>query len=158
MKDTAGKLRDPRLYQILVLASLLVYGITCLDLEVSVPRAILLLATALLAQAACTRLCRLPAFDPKSALISALSLCLLLRTNSLALAVARRRGDDRQQVRPPVPRQARLQPHQLRHRGADASRPGRSGCRPGSGGTPRSSPSSSPAWAAWSSTARRAAT
>src|SRR6185295_9421132 len=38
---------------------------------------------------------------------------------------ARRGGDDRQQVRPPRPRQARLQSHQLRHRGHDAGdRPG----------------------------------
>ncbi|HEX3526306.1 MAG TPA: Na+-transporting NADH:ubiquinone oxidoreductase, subunit NqrB, partial [Thermoanaerobaculia bacterium] len=81
-------LRDPRLYQILVLALLLVYGVTRLDLEVTVPRAILLLATALLTQAVCTWLWRLPAFDPRSALISGLSLCLLLRTNSAALAVA----------------------------------------------------------------------
>jgi len=81
-------LRDPRLYQIVVLGSLLVYGVTCLDLEVTVPRAVLLLATALLTQAACTRLWRLPAFDPRSALISGLSLCLLLRTGSVFLAVA----------------------------------------------------------------------
>jgi enediyne biosynthesis protein E5 len=82
------RLRDPRLYQILVLGSLLVYGVTCLDLEVTVPRAVLLLAAALLTQAACTRLWRLPAFDAKSALISGLSLCLLLRTNSALLAAA----------------------------------------------------------------------
>jgi Na+-transporting NADH:ubiquinone oxidoreductase subunit NqrB len=80
--------RDPRLYQILVLASLLVYGIVQLDFDVTLPRAALLLGTALLTQAACTRLWRLPAFDPKSALISGLSLCLLLRTGSPLLAVA----------------------------------------------------------------------
>src|SRR5215213_714871 len=80
--------RDPRLYQILVLASLLVYGIVRLDLEVRPGRALLLLATALLTQLACTRIWRLPAFDPRSALISGLSLCLLLRTNSTALAIA----------------------------------------------------------------------
>jgi Na+-transporting NADH:ubiquinone oxidoreductase subunit NqrB len=79
---------DPRLYQILVLSALLVYGVTCLDLEVTVPRAALLLGTALLTQATCTRLWRLPAFDPKSALISGLSLCLLLRTGSPLLAAA----------------------------------------------------------------------
>src|SRR6185436_14694879 len=39
-------------------------------------------------QAVCTRLWHLPAFDPRSALISGLSLCLLLRTSSLLLAVA----------------------------------------------------------------------
>lgn len=80
------RLRDPRLYQIAVLASLLVYGVTRLDLEVSAPRAAVLLATALLTQYACTRIWRLPSFDPRSALISGLSLCLLLRTGSLLLA------------------------------------------------------------------------
>jgi enediyne biosynthesis protein E5 len=79
-------LQDPRLYQILLLASLLVYGVTRLDFEIGAGRALLLLGTALLTQLACTRLWRLPAFDPKSALISGLSLCLLLRTNSAVLA------------------------------------------------------------------------
>lgn len=79
---------DPRLYQILVLASLLVYGVARLDLEVKPGLAALLLATALLTQYACTRIWRLPSFDPKSALISGLSLCLLLRTNSWKLALA----------------------------------------------------------------------
>jgi Na+-transporting NADH:ubiquinone oxidoreductase subunit NqrB len=77
---------DPRLYQILVLASLLVYGVTRLDLEIHASQAAVLLGTALLTQYACTRFWRLPAFDPKSALISGLSLCLLLRTGSLLLA------------------------------------------------------------------------
>ncbi len=79
-------LQDPRLYQILLLASLLVYGVTRLDFEIGAGRALLLLGTALLTQLACTRLWRLPAFDPKSALISGLSLCLLLRTSSTVLA------------------------------------------------------------------------
>ncbi len=81
------RLRDPRLYQIAVLASLLLYGVVHLDFEVSVLQAAILLGTALLTQAACTRLWHLPAFDPRSALISGLSLCLLLRTSSLFLAV-----------------------------------------------------------------------
>ena len=79
-------MRDPRLYQILILTSLLVYGVTRLDLEIPAGRALLLLGVAQLTQYACTRLWRLPAFDPRSALISGLSLCLLLRTNSWALA------------------------------------------------------------------------
>jgi Na+-transporting NADH:ubiquinone oxidoreductase subunit NqrB len=83
-----ARLRDPRLYQILVLASLLVYGVAALDFEITVPRAALLLGTALLTQFAGSRLWRLPAFDPKSALISGLSLCLLLRTGSPLLAAA----------------------------------------------------------------------
>lgn len=77
---------DPRHYQILLLSALLVYGVVRLDLEIRPGRAILLLAASLLTQYACTRLWRLPAFDPRSALISGLSLCLLLRTNSAALA------------------------------------------------------------------------
>ncbi|HYO16712.1 MAG TPA: RnfABCDGE type electron transport complex subunit D [Thermoanaerobaculia bacterium] len=80
--------RDPRTYQILVLSSLLVYGVAWLDLEVRPGQALLLLSTVLLTQYACTRIWRLPAFDPRSALISGLSLCLLLRANSLLLAVA----------------------------------------------------------------------
>jgi hypothetical protein len=81
------RLRDPRLYQIAVLSSLLIYGVTRLDLEVRPLPAIAMLATALAVQYAGTRLARLPAFDPRSALISGLSLCLLLRTGSLGLAV-----------------------------------------------------------------------
>src|SRR5205807_1265413 len=80
-------LQDPRIYQILILACLLVYGVTCLDFEIGAARALLLLGTALLVQLVCTRLWRFSAFDPKSALISGLSLCLLLRTGSTLLAI-----------------------------------------------------------------------
>ena len=80
------RLRDPRLYQIAVLSSLLLYGVLSLDFAVSPLQAVVLLGTVLLTQAACTRIWRLPAFDPRSALISGLSLCLLLRTGSLLLA------------------------------------------------------------------------
>jgi Na+-transporting NADH:ubiquinone oxidoreductase subunit NqrB len=79
---------DPRYYQIATLASLLGYGLIRLDFEISLVQAAAMLATALLTQFACTRLWNLPAFDPRSALISGLSLCLLLRTNSLLLAIA----------------------------------------------------------------------
>jgi enediyne biosynthesis protein E5 len=78
---------DPRLYQIATLGGLLVYGIVWLDFDLPARHAIAILATVLLAQAAGDRLSRRPAFDPKSALISGLSLCLLLRTNSLLLVV-----------------------------------------------------------------------
>jgi Na+-transporting NADH:ubiquinone oxidoreductase subunit NqrB len=84
-----GSLRpDPRHYQIATLASLLVYGIVALDFEIAASRAAAILATALVTQYVCTRLSGLPAFDPRSALISGLSLCLLVRTNYLALALA----------------------------------------------------------------------
>ena len=78
---------DPRLYQILVLSSLLVYGVTRLDLEIRPVLAAAMLATVLLTQYICTKVWKLPAFDPRSALISGLSLCLLLRTNFLVLGL-----------------------------------------------------------------------
>ena len=80
--------RDPRLYQIAVLSGLLLYGLTALHFDIGIAQVVLTLGTALLTQWLCTMLWRLPAFDPKSALISGLSLCLLLRTNHLWLAVA----------------------------------------------------------------------
>lgn len=78
--------RDPRLYQIASLSTLLLYGLLFLDFEVSIWQIAITLGTAQCAQYACTRYVRLPFFDPKSALISSLSLCLLLRTNDLAIA------------------------------------------------------------------------
>jgi Na+-translocating ferredoxin:NAD+ oxidoreductase RnfD subunit len=77
---------DPRPYQIAVLASLLTYGIGWLDFEVGVGRAVATVAAALAAQFVCTRLWKLPHFDPRSALISGLSLALLLRTSEPGLA------------------------------------------------------------------------
>jgi hypothetical protein len=68
--------RDPRVYQIVTLAGLLLYGMVYLRFDVSPFRATVLLGTALAAQLACTRIFRLPAFDPKSAAVSGLSLCL----------------------------------------------------------------------------------
>lgn len=88
MPDMDARKTDPRLYQISVLASLLIYGVLWLDLEVRPGNAVAILATALLTQWACTRLFGLPRLDPRSPLISALSLCLLLRTGSLGLAAA----------------------------------------------------------------------
>lgn len=78
--------RDPRSYQIATLAALVVYGLIGLDLEIQPGMAFTILAVALAAQFVGTRLAGLPRFDPKSALISSLSLCLLLRTDSLVLA------------------------------------------------------------------------
>ena len=77
---------DPRLYQIASLSTLLLYGLLFLHFDLALWQIAVTLGTALLSQYACTKLFNLPAFDPKSALISALSLCLLLRTNNLAVA------------------------------------------------------------------------
>ena|SRR2546426_1776854 len=89
MDPRTGQLKpplDPRMYQIAVLAGLLAYGMARLHFEIQAPQAIVTLATALLTQYACTRLWKLPVYDPRSAAISGLSLCLLLRTNHLSLA------------------------------------------------------------------------
>lgn len=80
------RLRDPRLFQIATLAALLAWGLLALDLEVRPAIAATVLAVALGTQLAGTRLAGLPRFDAKSALISALSLTLLLRTASPAVA------------------------------------------------------------------------
>jgi Na+-transporting NADH:ubiquinone oxidoreductase subunit NqrB len=79
--------RDPRHYQIAVLSSLLVYGLSALDFDITVARAAALLGASLAWQALGARIAKIP-FDPRSAMISGLSLCLLLRTNSFALAMA----------------------------------------------------------------------
>ena len=79
---------DPRLYQIGALALLLAYGMTALSFDVTPARAAILVGAALGTQYACTRIWRLPAFEPKSALVSGLSLGLLLRTNDAAIAAA----------------------------------------------------------------------
>lgn len=77
---------DPRWYQIATLLSLVVYGFVWLDLEIDPFRALVIFAVALLAQFIFTRMNRIASFDPKSAIISSLSLCLLLRTNHFELA------------------------------------------------------------------------
>ena len=77
---------DPRLYQVASLSTLLLYGVIWLHFDISVTQIAVTLATALLTQYAGTRFCNLPAFDPKSPLISALSLCLLLRSDHLVIA------------------------------------------------------------------------
>src|SRR5438093_3894909 len=83
---------DPRLYQIAVLASLVVYGVVWLDFGVTLPRVGLLLGTGVLTQAFCDHLTartsgRQPTVNVRSALISGLSLCLLLRTNNPVIDV-----------------------------------------------------------------------
>jgi len=79
---------DPRYHQIAALLLLLLYGLFRLRFDVRPVQAVLTLATVLLTQYLCSRAWKLPAFDPKSSLISGLSLCLLLRTNSLLVATA----------------------------------------------------------------------
>ena len=128
MTDTLRRrfwLQDPRHYQILVLASLLVYGVTRLDFEVEPRIAAVLLAGVLAVQALCTRLWRLPAFDAaQRAHLGPLALPAaahrLAGSRSLAAVIA---IASKFALR--VPRQARLQPDQLRaRRPAARDRPG----------------------------------
>jgi len=79
--------RDPRHYQIAILSALLAYGIGTLDFDIDAGSVAVILLTALLTQYVCTRVWRLPSFDPRSPLISGLSLCLLLRTDDFELAL-----------------------------------------------------------------------
>ncbi len=85
-QDNSTTRRDPRLYQIASLSTLLFYGLFFLRFDISIWQIVVTLGTAQLTQYAGSRYFNLPFFDPKSALISSLSLCLLLRTNDLAVA------------------------------------------------------------------------
>src|SRR2546430_13622239 len=89
MARGAAGMADPRLYQIGTLASLLVYGIGWLDFDITASRGVLLLTTVLATQWIGDRLVGGTArfgSSARSALISGLSLCLLLRTNRADLA------------------------------------------------------------------------
>jgi Na+-transporting NADH:ubiquinone oxidoreductase subunit NqrB len=85
---------DPRNYQITCLAALLVYGMARLGFDIEPARACLILASVLITQAVCDVVVRQTTWKDwsgpnlRSALISGLSLCLLLRTNQPELAVA----------------------------------------------------------------------
>ncbi len=73
--------QDPRYYQIAVLSSLVIFSVGWLGFDANGWQIFILLISALLAQFACTALTGAKKFDPKSPLISGLSLCLLLRAN-----------------------------------------------------------------------------
>ncbi len=79
---------DPRVYQITALSGLLLFGVCRLDFEISAAQVAVTLLTVLGVQMLATRLTGAGRFEWKSALISGLSLCLLLRTSSLWLAAA----------------------------------------------------------------------
>lgn len=77
---------DPRYFQVAVLGSLLLYGVFILDFGIRWQNALTILVCAQLLQFSCGRLTGLPRFDPLSALITSLSLTLLLRTDDIRLA------------------------------------------------------------------------
>lgn len=76
---------DPRWYQLASLSVLLVWGLAVLRFDVAAPQVAITLVCGLTSQWICTRLWRLPQLEVRSALISSLSLCLLLRSNHLWL-------------------------------------------------------------------------
>lgn len=82
-----ARLRDPRYYQIVVLSLLLGYGIVILDFGIRWQNAIAILVTAQAAQFLAMRATGQGRFDPLSALITSISLTLLLRTDEIALAM-----------------------------------------------------------------------
>jgi enediyne biosynthesis protein E5 len=79
--------KDPRYYQIAVLVSLLIYGVSWLSFDIGVGQIVVLLGSVLLTQFLSGKFLSVAPFDPRSALISGLSLCLL-RTNSVLLLIA----------------------------------------------------------------------
>jgi hypothetical protein len=74
---------DPRLYQIASLSTLLTYGLFWLHFDIPIAQIAITFGVTLLTQYAGTRLYKLPKFDPLSALVSAVGLCIFLRTNDL---------------------------------------------------------------------------
>ena len=81
-----NRLKDPRYYQVVVLSSLLCFGVFVLDFGIYWQNALAIILTAQFAQFAGMRAVGLKHFDPLSALITSLSLTLLLRTDEIALA------------------------------------------------------------------------
>jgi enediyne biosynthesis protein E5 len=79
--------RDPRYYQIAVLGSLLIYGVGWLSFDTGGQPIALILASVLITQFVCGKFLAGTLFDARSALISGLSLCLLLRANSVLLLI-----------------------------------------------------------------------
>ena len=78
---------DPRYYQIAVLSALLLYGIVALDFGIHWQNATAIVMTALGLQFSFSRWLDLPRFDPLSAVITSLSLTLLLRTDAVTIAI-----------------------------------------------------------------------
>jgi Na+-translocating ferredoxin:NAD+ oxidoreductase RnfD subunit len=79
---------DPRHGQIATLASLLAYGLVFLDFDLTLAQVFVTVVSALLVQAGADRwIGRERVSGAKSALISSLSLCLMLRTDALIIAV-----------------------------------------------------------------------
>jgi len=86
MAAIRSEFRDPRLFQIATLACLLAYGAANLDFEIRASVTLAIIGTALGVQWLLATLCGRPEPELRSAMISTLSLCLLLRTTSPEIA------------------------------------------------------------------------
>jgi Na+-transporting NADH:ubiquinone oxidoreductase subunit NqrB len=84
--NLSNHLRDPRYFQVAILSSLLAFGVGILDFGIAWQNAATIVVTAQFTQYVGTRMAGLKRFDPLSALITSLSLTLLLRTEFIALA------------------------------------------------------------------------
>jgi len=78
-------MRDPRWWQIFSLALLLGYGWWALDFDQPLLGVAAILICGLVAQWVGSKWAAVTAYDPRSALISALSLCLLLRSDDVLI-------------------------------------------------------------------------
>jgi Na+-transporting NADH:ubiquinone oxidoreductase subunit NqrB len=78
---------DPRWYQIAMLSALLAYGSWLSAFDLGAFGIAAVIGTCLATQYICTKLRKLPAYDPLSALISGIGLCTLLRANTLTVTI-----------------------------------------------------------------------
>ncbi|MGJ8559383.1 MAG: RnfABCDGE type electron transport complex subunit D [Litorimonas sp.] len=84
---TRALLRDPRHYQISVLSSLILIGLFAYSFRLPWWHVVGCVGATLVTQALADRFIAKRPFDPRSPLISALSLTLLLRTGSVSLSI-----------------------------------------------------------------------
>ena len=81
-----ARIQDPRYYQVAVLGTLVTYGVVALDFGIRIENAAAIFTAALFVQFVGTKIARLDRFDPLSAVITSLSLTLLLRTDWVVIA------------------------------------------------------------------------
>lgn len=80
-------MKDPRDYQLMNLFCMLFYGLIWLKFDLNPWWLCCILLTAFVTQVVATRLWKLPRLEWRSAMISGLSLCLLMRCPSLSLSL-----------------------------------------------------------------------
>lgn len=80
-------MKDPRNYQIMVLASMLLYGLFWLNFDLDIIWVAGILTVALGTQFLAMQIWKLPHFEWRSALISGISLSLLMRSPSLSISL-----------------------------------------------------------------------